>query len=519
MDLRFNEKCASEATTWVFVMPSISLPTYGEALDNANSKSIAIGLHKESFSLVVHFPKAEFKENAERKLKVILEKGGASLLQFQSVVALDLYHAEAWGLVSLSAAPVMPQYADEVIEKDDLSDAEQATEELAAEILGEQGPQDPMPADRNAAGLFAVIPTYEPTTIVVPSISEAIDMETSYERQVRKVMESGGPLTPWLEERIYPRNKQHVQDVQDECRALAKKHPVTVIAWITIPPNFITVCVKPTMEMKRRVEWIKFKAAKLEMELTLPVFMALFKQVTNYGDAKNRLSMYKMAVEIWQGPLDWKALDKNVRNLIQNINNGQLNCFCKHCKRVIPVSSSSTSDGESGGKFCSRYCAGQFCTCGKAFEIRQVTDWEKLGIQQNRLGHYETLVELVNMLPFKADAERYKTDLDDEFRKLEDVRRVEGCCQVVNGLPDGYFENEDGKRVKKGLPCVSCKARWMHLIAVQSVVRKISTGMATWGHCEAAAKIMEEMTSMPIPKMDEKFCESCQPARKKVRKV
>ena len=248
----------------------------------------------------------------------------------------------------------------------------------------------------------------------------------------------------------------------------------------------------------------------------------MFKQVTNYGTAKNRLSMYKEAVWIWQGqPLDWKALDEDVRKLIQNINSGQLDCFCKHCKRVLPVSSSSTSDGESGGKFCSPYCAGQFCMCGKAFEIRQVTDWEKLGNQQNRLGHYETLVELVNMLPLKAEAERYKTlnDLNDEFRKLEDVRRVEGCCQVVNGLPDGYFVNEDGKRVRKGLPCVPCKARWMHLIALQSVVGKISTGMVTWGHCETAAKIMEEMKSMPVPKMDEKFCQSCEPPRKKVRRV
>ena len=84
-------------------------------------------------------------------------------------------------------------------------------------------------------------------------------------------------------------------------------------------------------------------------------------------------------------------------------------------------------------------------------------------------------------------------------------------------MPDGYPQKIDGKMVLTGVPCVECKAKNNTLISVQNALRKIKTGMVTWGHCEAALKTLEQIRDMGPPKMDEKFCESCEPARKKVR--
>ena len=522
-EIRFHDDCAAVAMAWVFKASSCALPHYNEAIDHAKASGIAIGLHMESRHILVCFAKGESKDSAEKKLKVIFSKGGASEIHFETVEVLDLFHAESWGIVSLGGPPPMPKYADNLIEASDSSDAEESAEE----ILGKQVVAAFVSAGQNAADIFAMVPTTTPEPIQVPTRLEALEMGTFLERQIRKTMEDmGGAISPWLKERIFRPDQQHVHDVQNEFRALAVQHPGDPFMWITgAPPCFLDVYFKPNMHVARRVEWIQWKAAKLGLQLDLPLFMAFFKQITNYKDEKNRLSMYKMAVQTWQRkPLNWKALDENLRNLIRNINVGDLNCFCKHCKRVLPVSSGSSGSSDSGGRsdgFCSKYCSLQFCDCGLQYKVRQVVDHVEWEQQQNRVGHYRTLVELVNMLPLKSEVDRYKTlpDLNDEYAKLADVRRFEGCCKAVEGLPDGYFEKVDGKMIKKALPCVRCKARWMHLTAVQSALGKISTGMVTWGHCEAAAKIMEEMKSMPVPKMDEKFCESCEPAHKKVRKV
>jgi hypothetical protein len=128
-------------------------------------------------------------------------------------------------------------------------------------------------------------------------------------------------------------------------------------------------------------------------------------------------------------------------------------------------------------------------------------------------------MELVLMLPLKVEVQKYPTlnDMCDEFRKVEDFGKKNGCCIFIPGMPDGYCQKINGEMVLTGVPCVECKAGWVHLVAVQKALGKIQTGMVTWGHCEAALKILEQMAAIEVPRMDEKFCESCEPARKKVR--
>ena len=210
--------------------------------------------------------------------------------------------------------------------------------------------------------------------------------------------------------------------------------------------------------------------------------------------------MFKMAVAVWHGrQFNWKSVDENTRNLIRNINVGDLNCYCIQCSRVL--------DPKSTEKFCSKYCASQFCGCGAKFKVRMVTDDEEQTVQANRFGHYRSLSNLAEMRSIKAEAELYRTpnDLNPEFTKLENLRRVEGCCQGVDGL------------IAFAAHCVRCKTRWMHLRRVQLAVQKIFSGEVTWGHCEAAFEILKKMQDMPIPKKEEKFCDACEPACKKRR--
>ena len=112
------------------------------------------------------------------------------------------------------------------------------------------------------------------------------------------------------------------------------------------------------------------------------------------------------------------------------------------------------------------------------------------------------------MLKLKDDIEKFKTfdNVIAEFVDMENVRREEGCCKAVNGI-------------MVSLMCARCKTRWDRLTAVQKAMLNISSGKITWGHCEGAKQILEKISSMAIPKMDERYCQTCEPRRKKVRAV
>ena len=84
--------------------------------------------------------------------------------------------------------------------------------------------------------------------------------------------------------------------MQREARVLATKAQDSPSVWVIKAPEFITVYGKPNMNAARRQEWILWRAAKLELELTNTVFMAVFKQVTFFSDDISRLKQFKIAV-------------------------------------------------------------------------------------------------------------------------------------------------------------------------------------------------------------------------------
>ena len=500
MELRYHDDGATRATSWVFKVASCALPTFGFALDHAQKNGHSIGLHMASRSMIVRFASDETKAFAESKMRVIFSKGGAKDVKFESVEALDPFHGESWGLIAMNGPPRMPEEPfDKVIFEDELSDGEEPESdceepELPAAPIPETLSQQVVPSDPD---IFALVAPISRKTIVVPDLVKAMKIEASHEREVRNVLEEkGGPLSPWLKERVFPANKQHCLDVQAEYEALARKKPTDPINWITGPaPRFLDIYFKPNMSLERRVAWIQFKADKLKILLTYPVFMGFFKQVTDYADPDNRLKMYKTAVNVWRGGgFNWKDLDKATRNLIQNINVDKLDCYCKNCRQVLPV-------GDTRG-FCSKYCSLQYCNCGLKFQTRKVIDNEAWTTQTERLGHYRSLADLVEMLPLKDEVDKYQTlpDINVEFAKLDDLKRDEGCRTGFNG----YFP----------AMCTRCKTMFTHLGDVQRALDKISTGKVTWGHCDAAKQVLERLESMPIPKMDQKFCETCTPCKK-----
>ena len=327
-------------------------------------------------------------------------------------------------------------------------------------------------------------------------------METRHEKDLRTEMFlRGGALSEELEKRLFPRGKGHVEQVQEEARALAKRQTrsESAIWWISDPPPYIVVCTKPNMHMRRRVEWILWKAARLQLELTLPVFMALFKQASCYVEDENRLKQFKQAVKLWTGKaLDWKDLPSEVRMLVKNINEGKLDCYCKSCRRVL--------DPKKSGPFCSSSCASLYCSCGVKFSLRVSTDWERLGVLQARLGPYSELLDLACMLECKADVDacRDPGTLCTKFSLLTERRVRERCCTAVEGCMDARW-------------CTRCLSDFQRLNVLGRYVELIHSGKVSWGHCEAAVDRLKKMQEIQVPKLEEKYCSSCEASRKKAR--
>ena len=272
-EIRFNSNNASTATTWVCKIGSCHISSMGEVLDGAMTKGISIGLHVESRSIVAHFPEPHSAQNARGKLEVILCRGGAAKRSIEEIESLDLYHGERWGLIAVNA-PQMPKYLQRLIEEDDFEMEETPDGAIDAPSVASELPSD---AVSFGPDLFEMVTRVELKDIVVPGMIRALVTETLEQKQLRITMLQGGPLTEYIEKLLFSRGNRHVQQVQGDARALAKTSTdFSSIMWLTSPPVFIAVCVKPNMHTARRVEWIVWKASKLSLELTRSVFMALF---------------------------------------------------------------------------------------------------------------------------------------------------------------------------------------------------------------------------------------------------
>jgi len=483
------------------------LPYFGEALEEAVRKGLFIGIHKASRNVVAHWAERQTMQNSRSKLEGIFGRAAAAnSVSCREVGILDMFHAEQWGLVAVTS-PHIPNFSCRLVEEDDLESGDDAI----PEAICKETAVDESSFSENSEGmvlspthdLFSLVPRVDSSVVRVPGIVRALSLDTIEERERRIAFEkSGGPLSTHLETILFPRGKHHVQVVQEEARVSVRKKPgspLDCVIWLTSPPDFITVYDRVCMHPSRRVAWISWKARALNLELTLPVFMAIFKQITHYTSPKARMEGYKTAVHHWMGcKIDLKDLAADVRNLILNINDGKNDCYCVSCGRVI--------DPRHSSKFCSPQCSAEFCKCGLRFKTRWVTDSVMLERQQRALGPYFHLVDLSLMLIEKEEVCKYRTpsDIYPRFEELSKKRIERRCCRAVEGVMDHRW-------------CKACLNEFHHLTTLSKYVELIASGRVTWGHCKEASDRLETLRTMPFPQMEERYCDdsSC---KKRVRR-
>ena len=483
-----------------------NLPFFEKALDAAVRQGMFVGLHPESRSVVFHFDEAQQSQRVCRKLATILGKGAVAKVCIKGVESFDTFHAEKWGIVEVSS-PKMPDAFDSVVEEDDL-DLEDVDEErvdagldeVAMAVVNDEDGIEDLVVQRPDIFTLAVLRPAKMNH--VPSTLNSLDMDTKHAKDLRDALtKAGGVITPYLEHVIFPRGIEHTREVQEEAMAMGrtgdivKTDGIHCIHWITPAPKFITIYGKPKMEMKRRSEWIEWKAGHLGLDLNLPTFMFIFKQTTFHEDTpmgcKLRMQQFKRTVEQWQGtPLDWESVSSEDKNLVANINAGKNVCYCRSCKRVLDP---------KAVVFCSKYCASQFCICGDEFAVRRVIDQVADERRLNALGPYSGLVDLAHMASLKSRLEGYSCihDFNVEFDKITQRRQAEKCCNGITGY------------VEKGSWCSKCLMENGHVNYMQRTFGMINSGQFTWGHCMEAAARVKRICETPRPMMDQLYCESC----------
>ena len=493
--VRFETGNAHTATTWVCKAPECNLPYFQDALTRAVDQGMHVGLHGASRSVVIHFDSPQPAQRVARKLETLIGRGAGAKVAIQSMEALDLFHAEQWGLVQPMGPPKLPHVPSE----DDVDDDHEieVSEDMAdsTETVFDF-PTDDVPLDGGISrpDLFALVPNAS-SSMVVPGVLKTLEMETGAERRIRDIMTTDDvSLTPYLEELLFKKGVGHTKEVQHEARSSGLELQVKVIVhWITTAPTFITVHIRSNMALKRRVEWIKWKAQIADMELTLPMFMAFLKQTTSSDDIGSRLLLFKRAVEQWRGKsLDWRALSTDEKNLIQNINSGKFDCYCLHCKRVLKPASKV--------QFCSNYCASLYCQCGEKLRVRRVRDhgYVVTGLNDDALME---LLEMKLIAHIRPEVDMYlrgEVDMYEAYQKLRQQSHERQCC---NGMMCVISKDT----------CKPCFAAWNRMNKIQTYVHKLRSGQLSWHHIEKAdAVLIQNAKDMEPRMMDERYCKDCQ---------
>jgi hypothetical protein len=510
MKLEFDTSTTKEATTWVINTPNCKVPYYQKALDAADVRNVAIGVHVPSRRIVIQFDDRKTKQEACRVFQMILGKGGAIGRCVDDCCVLDYFHAETWGLIKLSPLSSNQQdvkYIDTIVELDDVDSSAEITVDPAT------------PLDE-----LAVIPDIFALTMTTSRVVEIPTWQTAqttatpdYNDLLNGMTAAGGPLTPELASQLTPRGRDHIKNVQDAVRDLVRqKVPEDDIFWVNKTPEFLRVYKKPTMPAERRLDWILWRAKALDVTLTPVTFMALFKQVSCHNNDASRQKYYQVAMTSWMNRLgktfNWMELSPDMRIEIKNINEGVDTCYCRACKVVL---NAKVKNG-----FCSGECSMTICrTCGDTKSEKLAIDYEATELQRDRLGDFETLTQLSFADRLKPDVEKFyefqatigssdcvtypatKADYDNLLGSLlfETPRDRMNCCKRVR---TSYICSYPPW-------CKPCKDEFAHVQSVSRVAEDLTGGKYTWGHVNEAKRRLDVIASTPNVVKRKRFCATC----------
>ena len=101
MELEFDDVCTTDATTWVVEALNCEVPYYRKALEAANIRNVAIGVHVSSRKIILQFDENKTSQEAGRVFEMILGKGGSLDRCISQRSVLDEFYAESWGLYPL----------------------------------------------------------------------------------------------------------------------------------------------------------------------------------------------------------------------------------------------------------------------------------------------------------------------------------------------------------------------------------------------------------------------------------
>jgi hypothetical protein len=121
---------------------------------------------------------------------------------------------------------------------------------------------------------------------------------------------------------------------------------------------------------------------------------------------------------------------------------------------------------------------------------------------QKQIGPYGQLLDRARMLLHKEEIKKYQnaSDVNSKFDELTQKRKDGKCCQAVDGFVDKRW-------------CKRCLDEFEGINFIKKCVWDISSGKVAWGHCQEAARRLQPMAEIPMPKMEAKSCD-CRPTKK-----
>ena len=335
------EQNASRAKTWVVGLrgsPGLDSDGWSKVRALAVAGDILLGCHLSSQSIIVSVRSPETRQNAVLKIESILKKAGGNPAAVESVVQLDLFHAEQWGWLPVYSKPPMP--AEDAEADTAVAQSIQALAQIS-----------------NVGVLEQTVELEEPEAMYTPSILE-----------------------------------EKAKRMQDEYVPTPK---AVGVAWLSTEPLALAI-YRPTRD-ERKLQWLLFRAEKCNMELEMratsfPLFLVLYKDLHAHDSASNLLKYAKSLWRKWTGEElpPQRQLPKELSDRITQITYGRDEDYCAKCQQ--PLLSS-----KPWGKVCSEWCHRTTChKCGLkktreedfSLDSRAYAEWHEINEQ---LVHYDVM--------------------------------------------------------------------------------------------------------------------------------